>query len=343
MRAMTPDPEFAEGDKLNRLASFGDRLCYRLSDRSQYKLPDLRPDDGTVMILATQLYPTGGHTALIANFVRANSDRRVIILVTQFDGAETDLSTVQKKFPGLNADNVKTIVLDPNLTLQEAMGDVLWVIRENRPKEIHLLNHPYDVAAVTAVAAINRGRKEPDAQPGKRPATKCCPDVYFYHHADIRPTLGLEQPGCVYLAHKHSMVDDYAVIGSRGKHYIPLSPPSVTQEMPDLTELQEKALANADFISVSIGNRIKFFPPFSYPVKYKEIVGQLLARKGSVHVHIGDLYPADLIAIKEELRRHTIDEGRFLHVAFYPSLAAFLEKYEADLFVCTFPIGGRMS
>ncbi|WP_417603916.1 hypothetical protein [Primorskyibacter flagellatus] len=343
MRTMTPDPEYVEGDQVNRLASFGDQLCRRLSKRDAYILPEQRPDDKTVMLLATQLYPTGGHTALVSNFVRANGDRRVIILVTQFDGGETDLNTVNWKYPGLTDSNVEVILLDPAKTLPEAIGDVLWVARENRPSEIHLFNHPHDVAAVTAVAAINRGRKEPKKTILKRMQRRTSPDVFFYHHADIRPTLGLAQPGCIYLAHKRSMVDDFALPGSRGKHYIPLSPATFTHEMPALTAVQETALADAGFISVSIGNRIKFFPPFSYPVKYKEIVSQLLLRDDSVHVHIGDLYPADLIAIREELRRHTIDEDRFLHIAFYPSLATFLKKYAADLFVCTFPIGGGMS
>ena len=343
LRAMTPDPEFAEGDKLNRLARFGDQLCQRLARRDAYVLPDLRPDDGTVMILATQLYPTGGHTALVANFVRANEDRRVIVLVTQFDGAETDLSTVFWKYPYLNDDNVEVIVLDPSRTLPEAVADILYVTRENRPTEIHLFNHPHDVAAVTAAASVNRGRNDPVGTGLKRPPAKTCPDVFFYHHADIRPTLGLSLPGCVYLAHKRGMVDDYDIPGSRGKHYIPLSPATFTEEMPALTEQQEDALEDADFISVSIGNRIKFFPPFSYPVKYKEIVSQLLLRDDSVHVHIGDLYPADLIAIREELRRRMIDEDRFLHVAFYPSLARFIDKYAVSLLVCTFPIGGGMS
>lgn len=343
MRAMTPDPEYAEGDQLNRLASFGDELCVRLSRRDAYILREQRPDEDTVMLLATQLYPTGGHTALVSNFVRVNKKRRVIILVTQFDGAETDLDTVYWKYPGLTDSNVEVVLLDPAKTLPEAIGDVLWVTKEKRPSEIHLFNHPHDVAAVTAVAAINRGRTEPEKKLFRRTPPRTCPDVFFYHHADIRPTLGLAQPGCIYLAHKRSMVADYTLPGSRGKHYIPLSPATFTEEMPALTAAQETSLEEAGFISVSIGNRIKFFPPFSYPVKYKEIVGQLLMREDAVHVHIGDLYPADLIAIREELRRHTIDEDRFLHVAFYPSLATFLEKYAADLFVCTFPIGGGMS
>jgi hypothetical protein len=297
-----------------------------------------------VVILASHLYPTGGHTALISNFIRYQKNRKVIVLITSYGGYETDLPRVQWKYPAFNASNVEVIGLDPGSGFTNLVGSVLHVFHTRRPSQVFMFNHPQDVVAVTAVAALNaqQGEVRKKSFLGRETVQRRV-RVFFYHHADIRPTLGLSLEGCTYLCHKQSMVDDHPYSGRHGKFHIPLSPPEITADLPDLAEVQVKAIEEAKFVSLSIGNRLKFYPPFPYPLKYAEIVRVLLERPDSVHVHIGVLFDADKIAISDQLHMNGIDPARFVNVAFYPSLAAFIRQYRCDLFVCSFPIGGAMS
>jgi hypothetical protein len=173
---------------LNRITSLGEQL---FADRSvvtavygSYTLDTLcteigavaptgataPPQSDLVVYLATELAYPGGHTFVIRDLVRAQPDRRHVLLLSGSLGP-VDASRADAFFGG-----AVDVEVAPPASPSETMKWLIARLGEYHPGRAFLLAHPYDAPAVAAF------------QPG------LAGEMVFYHHVDHTFTLGLNVP-----------------------------------------------------------------------------------------------------------------------------------------------------
>ncbi len=292
-----------------------DDLCRRIGASLPASPPPL-PDVGDLdLYVATQLYPGGGHTAVIGDFVQATPSGNTALLLTRT--VEGHIHPEPTPPPEVIART--GIPLDRVFACPQPGGvaAVRWIAGEMsrlRPRRVFLFHHPQDAPLIAAL------------QPAVLPPA----GAYLVHHADRQPSAGLHAPG-VQLVDLTPFTAEYSRrILLRPSLYAPLTvrdtcpgprPPFLRGPGGRLTTL-------------SSGSAHKFGP------EYPHVISRVLALTGGRHVHVGHLPRARLDALRETLESQGIGPDRFLYVKWVPSLARAIWDLGADLMIGSMPMGG---
>lgn len=266
----------------------------------------------TVVYVASRLYASGGHTAALADVIRLSPAARSVILVTGVAGA-TDHSAIQRRFESIS--NV-CFEYAPRGSHAEKLSWLQKRLMALSPESVWLFNHYHDSVAVAAV--------QPNA--GYR--------LRYYHHGDHHLCLG------VYLSYAEH-VDMHPMgyhncrekLGIKGNSYLPLVAKDLGTRPAAMSYLSGPGLTTC----TAAGSDKLEMP---YPIRYVDVVPELLRTSRGKHIHIGRLTPFALRRIRRGLRRLGIPRSAFVHIPYVPSVWKALHEHRVDLYVTSFPYGG---
>lgn len=263
-----------------------------------------------VVFVASRLQASGGHTAVLADIAR-HTGGPMRVLLTGISG-RTDVAGLAHLFGGL-----------PQLEFEVAprgsrLARLQWLqqrLQALGPGTVWLFNHHQDSVAVAAV------------QPGQGYELK------YLHHGDHHLCLGVTLPwGEHHDPHPMGFRNCRDVLARQDNRYLPMA-----VDVPPLPARAE-ASRPGPLVTCTAAGRNKI--EHAYWPGYAEVVAELLARTGGVHVHVGRLTPAYRWRIRRALRRAGVAPARFRYVPYVRSVAAFLVQEQVDLYVGSFPYPG---
>ncbi|MGP8439558.1 hypothetical protein ACT2FY_30300 [Paraburkholderia fungorum] len=290
-----------------------DEWCQRIG-ATVAALPELsspaqEPERADCVILATELYRAGGHSAVIGDLVRTGrfGSRTVLLLTDTLDSADPEISA--ERFGPLVESEIA-----PAGSLLEKLRWTFLQLLVLRPRRLILFNHHYDSVAIAA------------AQPG------VADEIVFYHHGDHQLCLG------VTLTHTLH-VDPHAL----GFHHCRAAH-GLTQNVfwplivDDLGAPRPFTNHRTALRTCSSGSSNKF--ELDYKYKYVDLVPRILACTGGTHVHIGPLSGGALRRLYSGLDALLVPHDRFVHIPWVQSVWRALQQQRIDVYLTSFPLGG---
>lgn len=298
-----------------------DRLCQHIGEENfraiRREVADTPPSQNSqpnVCYIVTKLQKSGGHTRVIADFIKARPEARHILLSTELEGL-SDADYLMKE-QAREADIA--IDLAPKGSYHRKLTWLQKRLVESHPVRVYLFNHHQDSVAVAAIVR------------------EMGLDGSFYHHGDHHLCLG------VYLSHldhidSHPMgYDNCRDALGISNSYIPL-----TVDDKGNRPLKWPFLSDGMLTSCTAARSNKIEMP--YFVSYLDVVPQLIKATGGRHIHIGRLTPWALFKIRRRLKRLGIQHKRFIYSPWVPSVWKTLHDFRVDLYISSFPHGGGLT
>ncbi len=273
--------------------------------------PVTRPLQGN-LILATVVFPTGGHTPVIKDLAEALSEKPCGLWLTMAhrtgktylaDGAlpRTGLAEVARIFDSSNP--------------WECTRKMVESIAQLRPAKVFLLHHPNDcIAVVVAAAAAAMG------------CTLC-----LLHHSDAQPTCGLFLKNIQIVDFTPRVCAYTRTILNLPSAWVPLASPDPGSPLSDFmsTGRLRTALSGSSW-------KVKAMSSPNYP----KLVANILAQTEGTHIHIGPLSKKMKRAIDTQLHCKGLKPEQFQQIPKVQTLAGALYDYKIDLMLNTYPHGG---
>lgn len=298
-----------------------DRLCQHIGEENfiavRREVTDTPPSQNSqpiVCYIVTKLQKSGGHTRVIADFIKARPEAKHVLLSTELEG-ESDADYLTNG--SIRPDNL-VIELAPKGSYHRKLTWLQKRLLEIHPVKVYLFNHHQDSVAVAAI--------QPDMGL----------DGSFYHHGDHHLCLG------VYLFHLehidphpmgyHNCRDALGISNS----YVPLTVDDKGDRPADWSFLSDGMLTTC---TAARSNKIEI----PYFVSYVELMPKLLKATRGRHIHIGRLTPWALFNIRRELKRFGIQSERFIYTPWVPSVWKSLHDFRVDLYISSFPHGGALT
>ena len=262
------------------------------------------------VFLATHAYATGGHTAVLEDFLRLTNgvDKHVL-----FTGAARpwDQDVARKRFATLDC----SLWFAPRGALSRKLGWLIGRLAALAPQRLFLFHHHQDAVAVAA------------AQP------ELARETIYYHHADHQLCLGVHLPHAVHVdPHPMGFHNCRSHLGLANNVYWP-----ITVKDRDVV-LAHRVAAPQALLSCTVGGRNKIEPDYPYP--YREIIPEFLRRTRGTHLHIGSLSGRTVNAIRRQLCSLGIPPERFEIATRVRDVWAKLVDRGVDVYLCSFPYGG---
>lgn len=329
-----------------RILSFGaaevDELCllagrrWLETHRPGRKGP-ATPSGPCDLYVASNLYDSGGHSALIGDFIRATPARRALLAVTNLANAPG----------GLPPAVLQRVALTPAQAMvcqragpTEKLAWLIEVIDRVRPDRIVLFNHHEDAMAIAA------------CQPGH------AREIVFVHHSDRVPSAGAFLASAVHLDVTPFCFHCCRQQAGLANRFVPLIAPDQgarerAGESPHGTvrAFAQKSLdavvallkpAKAPRLpglrTAAAGSPYKFRE--DYEPNYADAVAAILNLTQGRHVHIGLLPDEDLARVSDALAARNVDPARFVHVPHVPSVWRAMADHAIDLYIGSYSTRG---
>lgn len=283
------------------------RVCANAQPR-----PTGGPPNNTVVYIASRLYPTGGHTAVLADIIRLGPKTKSVILISGTVGA-TDLAALLHRF---KENEQVSFECAPRGSRLEKLDWLQHRLLALSPDTVWLFNHCQDSVAVAAV--------QPDAGYMLR----------FYHHADYQLCLGVHLAYADHIdPHPMGFHNCRDKLGVQGNRYLPL----VVRDKGTCIR-KESRPANHGLITCTAAPPNKVEAP--YFIRYADVIPELLRTTGGKHIHIGPLSVLTRLSIRRRIRKLGLPGTNFVYIPYVPSVWHALHNYGVDLYVASFPVGG---
>lgn len=291
-----------------------DAACQAIGAASLARLgpaPAVTPG-GPPVFIASMLQRSGGHTAVLADIAR-HTGQGATVLLTGVAGP-TRLDALAHLFRGI----------EPLRFEKAPRGNrsvkLTWLqsrLRSLAPSTVWLVNHHADSVAVAAV------------QPDQGYVLK------YLHHGDHHLCLGVMLPfGEHYDPHAMGFHNCREVLQRSENRYLPMAVPP-PQPASD-TALAADRTGPLVTCTAARVNKIEH----AYWPAYADVVAQLLAATGGIHVHIGLLSRTYRWRMQRALARHGVDRTRLRYIPFVPSVSCALRELGVDLYLSSFPYAG---
>lgn len=261
-----------------------------------------------IVYIATQLYMTGGHTAVIEDFIKLQPHREHLLIINDILSTP-DREEIEKRF---SFDNV-VISWSPEGTLLEKL---IWLQRQLyslQPDRIFLFNHHQDSVAISAI--------QPDLSS----------EIFFYHHGDHHLCLGVHLDYTVHIdPHSMGFFNCRDRLGVKNNIYLPL----VSYDLGVRSE-EMQFMPDGKLRTCSSGSPHKF--ELSYFYRYEKLIPQILQITHGTHLHIGLLHAEMLEIIYQELENRGINRDRFIYIPWVKSVWQTIIDQKVDLYITSFP------
>lgn len=289
-----------------------DSLCQKIGSLTcpQEMSPEVSEKD-TVVYIATELYMTGGHSAVIEEFIEGQPHCHHAIFLTNIKNT-AEKTAIQKRFG-----NSASVNWAPDGSLEQKL---IWLqnqLKKHSKSKTFLFNHHQDSVAIAAV------------QPS---LTK---KLLFYHHGDHHLQLG------VHLKHaKHIDPHSFGFYNCRN-HLNVSNNIHLPLVCKDHGTYKKSFLTRGYLTTCSAGSQIKFESPYLY--SYSEMLPKMLKKTSGIHIHIGPLSGANLSRIHQNLKEAGIKKENFIHIEWVECLWNALIDHDVDLYIASFPYIGLKS
>ena len=291
----------------------GDQICAQITDAS----PPLRSRNENEapldLYVASRLYDDGGHTPLIGDFIRGNSERRALLVITNLDNAMSGITQAILDYAGVTA--LQTVLCTESTLLQKFkwLNDV---IVRSKPSRVFLFNHPHDSVAISACASLVHS------------------NLVFVHHVDRNPCLGAFLKSALHLD-----ISPFCYFCCREKAGIVQNVflPLIAKD-EGYRPFGDKGSRIRPLITAAAGNEEKF--RLDYLPNYIDAVVALLRSGDGRHIHIGSLSEDYVRRFRLALREADISDDRIIFVPNVPSVWKAMMEFGVDLFINSFPARG---
>lgn len=261
------------------------------------------------IIVATEIYATGGHTRVIEDIVKYGEGRFLLVLTDLFG----HYSSGRLNLVGCNVlcESASAVLL-PNIGLAGKVRDLHRLLRDLAPRNVWLLAHHEDVVAYSACNSNLKSR------------------AIYVHHCDANPTLGATIKSYDHvdiLAPAFEMCRDSNLIAPK---FLPLfaSPPSHTNSL--------KSYIQTSTATSGRSNKFRFDGELAYP----EIVARVIEATQKPHLHIGYLEPTHIECIETALNERGIEPSLFKYLGTVQSVSQALVDHQVDVYITSAPEGG---
>jgi hypothetical protein len=299
-----------------------DRLCQEIGNQALQTLdpspPDLdqRADFLPITVyIVSKVQESGGHSRVIADFIRSSPPSRHFVLSTEVDGKSNDkyfMATLSGDGTSVHFESA------PGGSFGEKLVWLLTRLLALKPAMVYLFNHHQDSVAVAAM--------QPNMGFQRR----------FFHHGDHHLCLGVYLDGVEHFD-AHPMGYHYCRdVLKLDNFYVPLS----LRDFGDRATTSQ-FLSTEKLVTCTAARSNKVEIP--YPFNYIEMIPRVLAATGGKHIHIGRLSVFALLKIRRELRRNSVPSGKFVYIPFVPSVWKALHEHSVDLYIASFPYGGGLT
>ena len=267
----------------------------------------------TDVLLATQIYKDGGHTALMGDFANAlarasGSTPRVWATDLLGHNSRPPRPAILSRLGSAASD----VTILAGSTPVEKLIELVRLIEEVRPRRVFLFHHPDDPLPVVAAQAEWASRQ------------------IIVHHADSTPCFGLCLP--------HALLIDLNPTAAAQSRLHGLCPQLLPLTAPDPGRRPASFLSEGRLVTATAARGHKLTGNTS-PC-YAETIPVLLQATGGRHVHIGELPEEMLVAIQDALAAAGLPGESFLYRKRVPSLPHALWEHRCDLYLASFPIDG---
>lgn len=303
------NPEFR--GKKNRLAQL-DAAVLRRALRVSQSQPGLtgRTANPELVIIATEVYPTGGHTRVINSIVQSFASH--VVLTDTFGHIAAGALSIA----GLISDSSRSVTVLPAGSLPTKTAQLIYILETLSPSAVVLVGHHSDVLSIVAGACFEGGQR-----------------TVFLHHCDYNPGLGATLNFPVHFDFTQEMVDSCASIGLQ------------TRRLPLVIDKRHPRVSapNSPFRVVTAGGGVKYRGMVNN-VTYADLVTGLLKSPlvSELH-HVGDLVDSDLELIFTTLAQNGIDSLRFRPLGLVPDLEQAFADGGYGLCLSSFPYGGGLT
>jgi hypothetical protein len=293
-----------------------DKLCQEigsrtLADRGYITNEKTNSESDYIVYIATELYITGGHTAVVQDFIKFQPNKKHLLLISDIFASGKNESVIDR-FSSLSVE----INWSPNGTYLDKLCWLQEQLILHQPNQVFLFNHHQDAIAIAAV------------QPN------LVAQLIFYHHCDHQICLGLYLPHALHIdPHSFGYYNCRNNIGIKNNAYIPLISEDLNTRPNNMFFFADEKLRTC-----SSGSRNKFEQLYSY--NYAEEVPKILSITGGYHIHIGHLSQNYLDTILNGLAKKGIEKNKFVYIPWVKSVWQAMHDNRVDVYIASFPIGG---
>lgn len=292
-----------------------DSLCQKIGAgifaQQQSPIINISSDKELVVYVATRLYNSGGHTAVIEDLIKCQPEKKHVFLITDIFQNSTK-EEIAKRFAAYPI----TFEIAPVNSLHKK---VLWLrqrLQALSPGKVFLFNHHQDSVAIAAM------------QPQQQKFS-----LYFFHHADHQLCLGVHLPHAIHIdAQALGYHQCRHTVGVKNNIYWPLVVPDLGKRPTEVNFMENK------LVTCTSGSPIKFETPYLY--SYADLLPNILQATKGKHIHIGKLSIPTLKKIQRNLQQNGINPDNFVHIPWVKSVWQTVIDSRVDLYFNSFPISG---
>src|SRR5215469_210317 len=296
-------------ESLNGRALYVPELDELVRKASLIVAPDGNPTTNSKLLVhvATEVYPTGGHSRVIEDIVAALPEYQHVLVVTGMHKSHPYLATLKSRYDQLN---LKVHLLQC-WSWSERARELSSLIDLLGPEAVLLLTHPHDSIAYTGIPG-HAARK-----------------VLFLHHADHQPSLGASRHDYVHV----DLTPECHGICRAGLH------PQASLVNLTVKDIGTLGLAERrPIVAATCGCSQKYLGPSEF--SYGQLLGALFSTGVERVFHIGDVPPWQKDQICADIAASGQDAGRLVFLPVTPSLASKLFELSPDCYLTSHPIGG---
>ncbi len=297
-----------------------DRICQDIGRKLLHEV-----DHGTeyaekghfdIVIVATEIYNSGGHSAVLLDLTRAYRDKKILVVVT-----DTFYIANHTEAVGLfvSAPNVTVAVAAKQYSAVERIKWLLCTLLSCRAEKVFFLHHMSDAVAAACMLP------------------EVADKIIFYHHSDHRLALGAYTKHCVHADFREpGLINCRATLGIENSTLLPL----VCDD--DLVGGSEFEFKSRNALTTCTSGSEKFAGEYRFDF-FEDVLPDMLATTQGYHYHIGRLPESVLCGIRSSLLERNIAQNRFCHVEWVPSLRQALIDLHVDLYLDSVPVCGCRS
>lgn len=294
-------------------------LYYPQFDRQMQQLSDVlvrtgapasaQPVGENTLIIATEMYPVGGHSRVVADVARESPSPTVVL---------TDMFSSYRKTPDhlnwlLETLEYASVIVLPQPSLWAKCRALSLLTQRLQPRSILYFNHHQDPIPFVGTLGHAASRKT------------------LVHHCDHNPSLGNTLAGIGHADFTDELAHTCAKHLHRETSVLPLY-------VSDAGKKSFEPIEGNAFSVVTSGTHIKF-------ARSGELALQRIAHTVLTHVrgqffHIGPIDGEWVAEIKSHLESNDIDPTRFNALGSVPSLWTSLAQLDAHLYLGSAPVGG---
>ena len=286
-----------------------ERIGLNITSTLNCQLEALAEKKDLDIIVATEVYSTGGHTRVIEDIVKYGKGSFLVVLTDLFG----HYSSGRLRLAGCNVlCESASIVQLPNVNFVGKIINLYHLLWDLSPRNIWLLAHHEDVVAYSACNSSLKSR------------------TIYVHHCDANPTLGATIKSYEHvdiLSPAFEMCKNSNLINPK---FLPLfaSPPSRVNSL--------KSHIQTSTATSGRSNKFSFEGELAYP----EIVARVIQSTQKTHLHIGYLESTQVELIEKSLKQRGLEPNLFKYIGPVQSVSQALVDHQVDVYITSAPEGG---